>query len=196
MSTYAIANLKGGVGKTTTAIHLAACAAGRSLPVTVVDCDTEGSATRWASHAGELGFDVVANERNGLARQVGALTKGKRQAVFLDAPPNDREILIRAATIADVCVVSVTPTGLDVDRLMPTLELLRDVEASRRGLAVVILLTRWSGYQVLAREAVEALKGFPVLKARIRQLARYAQAFGALPRYLDEYRVAWRELRS
>lgn len=193
MATYSILNLKGGVGKTTTAIHLAACA---SSPVTLVDCDPEGSALRWASHAGEIGFDVVAGERNGLARQVNALARDKRRTVVLDAPPNDRELLFRTASVADCCLVPVTASGLDIDRLLPTLELLRDVEASRQGLAVVILLTRWNGRQVLAREAVEALEGFPLLNSRVRQLARYAQAFGTRPHYLDEYRAAWRELRS
>jgi len=191
MTTYSIVNLKGGVGKTTSAVHLAACA---SQPVTLVDCDPEGSALRWESHAGELGFDVVAGERNSLTRQVNALAQDR--TVVLDAPPNDRELLFRAANVADVCLVPVTATGLDVDRLLPTLELLRDVEASRPALTVAILLTRWNGRQVLAREALDALDGFPVLDARVRQLARYAQAFGTRPQYLEEYQAAWQELRS
>jgi chromosome partitioning protein len=85
---------------------------------------------------------------------------------------------------------------LDVNRLRPSLELLRDIEAERGRLKVAILFTRWDGRQILAREAQEALESFPVIDAKIRQLARYAQAFGERPTYLDEYAAVWRELRS
>lgn len=183
----AVVNLKGGSGKTTTALHLAACA---PSPVTVVDLDPEGSAIQWASHAGALPFGIIPGERNGIARQVRAL-KGN---VILDTPPNDREILVRVAGLAKVCIVPVGCAGLDVDRLRPTLELLRDLQAERRGLDVEILLTRWDARTILSREAAEALKGYPVLKAKIRQLARYAQAFGVSPTYLEEYARAWKEI--
>jgi chromosome partitioning protein len=195
MTTIAVVNLKGGVGKTTSALHLAACASGEDRRVTVIDCDVERSAMRWASHAGEIGFDVVAGERNGLARQVRALEADKRRVVLLDAPPNDRELLVRAVNLSRTCLVPVGCTGLDVDRLGPTLELLRDLEAERGRLDVAILMTGWNGRTVLARETADALKGFPVLKTKIRQLERYAQAFGTRPTYLDEYRDAWRELK-
>jgi len=192
---YTTLSLKGGVGKTTTALHLAAVAAAEGLPVTVLDADEEHSAVRWASH-GALPFQVVAAERDGLARQVRALAKDKRHVIVIDTPPNNREILTRAGMLADTCVVPVVPTGLDIDRLTPTLELLRDLEATRGKLDVAIILTRWDERTILAREAVDALAGFPVLKSRIRGLTRYAQAFASAPTYLDEYRAAWKELQA
>ncbi len=195
MAIYAILGLKGGAAKTTTAIHLAACAAvDRRHHVTVIDADEERSASRWAEHAADLPFAVVIGERNRLAQQARALER--EGSVFIDTPPNNREILTRAGMLATHAIVPVAPAGLDIDRLRPTLELLRDVEATRGELNVAILLCRWDDRTTLAREAVEALRGYPVLGARIRQLTRYAQSFGTSPAYLDEYAAAWSEIRG
>jgi chromosome partitioning protein len=189
-----IVSLKGGSGKTTTTMHLAACAA-RTSPVVVIDADEERSASRWAAHAGDdMPFKVIPAERDRLAQQARALTK-ESLTVLIDTPPNNREILTRTAMLADMVVVPVKPTGLDVDRLRPTLELLRDVEATKGELDVAILLTHWDRRRVLAREALEALEGFPVLEARVRDLTRYEQAFGAAPSFLLEYGDVWRELQ-
>ena len=195
MSTYAMLSLKGGSGKTTSAMHLAACAVAEGRPVTVIDADEERSALQWAAGAA-MPFDAVPADRDGLARQVRELAKDKARVIIVDSPPNDREVLNKAGMLADVVIVPVVPTGLDMDRLKPTLELLRDLEAMRGKLAVGILLCRWDGRTVLAREAIDVLRDFPVLKAKIRGLQVYAQAFGSAPSYLDEYRAAWKELRA
>ncbi len=195
MPVYAILSLKGGVAKTTTAMHLAACAAAAGARVTVLDADEERSASRWAEHAGTLPFNVVAAERDRLAQQAREFEIGGA-LVFIDTPPNNREILTRAGMLATSIVVPVVPTGLDIDRMRPTLELLRDVEATKGQLDVAILLCRWDGRTLLAREADSALKDYPVLGTKIRQLTRYAQAFGTSPIHLDEYSAAWGEIHG
>jgi chromosome partitioning protein len=88
----------------------------------------------------------------------------------------------------------VAPTGVDVNRLRATLEVLLDVEATRGDLDTSILLTRWDGRKKLAREAEELLGGFPLLGARIRALTRYEDGFGGRPTYLEEYEGAWKEV--
>jgi chromosome partitioning protein len=99
-----------------------------------------------------------------------------------------------AASVADRVVVPVAPTGVDVNRLRATLEVLLDVEATRGELDTSILLTRWDGRKRLAREAEELLGMFPLLEARIRALTRYENGFGGRPAYLEEYGQAWREV--
>ena len=189
-----VTSLKGGAGKTTTAMHLAIVAAKAGSDVVLIDADPEQSALSWASLA-ELPIKVVPAERDSLARQSRSLLEA-RSLVVIDTPPNDRELLVRSSMIADVVVVPVKPTGLDVHRLRPTLELLREVEATRGVLDVAILFTHWDGRRILSREAAEALAAFPLLASRIRNLTRYEQAFGAEPAYLEEYEQVWEELQN
>ena len=194
MTIYAILSLKGGVGKTSAAMHLAAVAAAEGAQVTVVDADEEASAREWATHA-ELPFQVIPAERDRLVQQARALD-GEGRVVIVDTPPNNRELLTRAGMMARHILVPVIPTGLDVNRLRPTLDLLRDVEAAKGNLDVAILLNRWDGRRRLAREAEGLLEGFPLLSARVRTLARYEETFGTAPSYLEEYRAVWKELNA
>lgn len=196
MSIVAIVSLKGGVGKTTSAMHLAAVAQAARMKPVVLDCDSESSAHRWAARAGEgMGFEVHLANRDKIAVQLRELEAGGR-VVIVDTPPNNREIIARVGQLANVVIVPVNPTGLDVDRLQPTLELLADLEAARGELAAYILLSKFNPQRRLDREAEEALVGFPVLKQRIRGLQAYAEAFGGMPTYLDEYKAVWKEVRG
>jgi chromosome partitioning protein len=190
----AVVNLKGGVGKSTSAVYFATVAIG-GAEVVVLDADTERSALEWAA-AGELPFEVVAAERDRLARQARELegNRGDGRVVIVDTPPNDREVLRTAASVADRVVVPVAPTGVDVNRLRATLEVLLDVEATTGELDTSILLTRWDGRKRLAREAEELVGRFPLLDARIRALTRYEDGFGGRPWYLEEYGTAWEEV--
>ncbi len=194
MSIYSLLSLKGGVGKTTTTMHLAMCAHEAGQQVTVIDADDEQSAYRWSTFT-ELPFKVVTLERDRLAQQAKSL-EAAGETVFIDTPPNSREVLSRTAFVSSSVIVPLIPTGLDMDRMMPTLELLRDVEASRGSLDVAILLNRWDGRKKLAQEALEALASYPILDAKVRALTRYEQAFGTVPSDLDEYRAVWEEIKG
>lgn len=189
----ALVSLKGGVGKTTSAMHLAAVMAEDGKDVVVVDADAEQSALRWAAYADGLPFRVVAADRDGLAQQV-RREHGEGAVVVVDTPPNSRELLTRASMVATHVIVPVLPTGLDIDRMMPTLRLLRDAQATREELDVGILLTHWDKRKSLAAEATAALGEYPVFDAKVRDLTRYEQAFGTAPAYLVEYAQIYREL--
>jgi chromosome partitioning protein len=189
-----VVNLKGGVGKTTTALYFAEAAKEEGYAPVVIDGDMEKSALEW-SHAGELSFAVVPAEKDALARQARLLEK-EGQIVIIDTPPNNRETLWAASAVADHVVVPVAPTGVDVNRLRATLEVLLDVEAIKGNLDTSILFTRWDKRKRLAREAEELLSNFPLLAARIRALTRYEDGFGSRPQYLEEYKEAWSEVTS
>ena len=188
-----VASLKGGVGQTTTSVHLAAVAAKRGHAVTLIDADREPSAMEWSRFAPDLPFKVVPAEPDRLVRQAKSL-KASGRVVVIDTPPNSREVLKDAALIADHVLVPVKPTGLDLNRLRPTLEVLAECQAIRDELDVAIVLTGWDARKAISREALEMLEGFPVLTSRVRHLTRYESAFGTVPAYLVEYGDVWKEL--
>lgn len=194
-----LASLKGGVGKTTLTMHLAAAIAKETEQVIVLDADEEISALRWMQHAQAQGlrlpFEVAMADRNTLMRQARDLAK-LGHTVVIDTPPNNREILKSAATVADVVLVPVLPTGLDVDRLATTLELLSDLEAALSSLNYAIVLNRFDGRKTFARNSDEALNDLPRLETVIRSLAAYEKVFGLVPVELEQFTQMWHEITA
>lgn len=195
----ALNSLKGGVGKTTITMHLAAAIAASGDRVIVLDADEEVSALRWQQHAQADGltlpFRVVAADRNSLMRQARDLARDGT-VVIIDTPPNNREILKSAATVADVVLVPVLPTAMDLDRLGTTLELLADLEAALPNFNYAIVLNRFDARKGMAHDANAALDQLPRFNTVIRSLAAYERGFGTAPAELDQFRDLWNELLS
>src|SRR5205823_3809874 len=98
-----VTNLKGGVGKTTTTLYLAAVAAARGRnPVLVVDADRQASAAEWLEERPIPGVEVIeAPSERTLARAMGA----REGTVIVDLPPGDERLVQSAITAADAGVL-------------------------------------------------------------------------------------------
>lgn len=179
----AIVNMKGGAGKTTSAVHLslALAARGRTL---LIDADPQGSLLSWRTAAGD-DWPAAQLSTSGLAvpdlhKQLAPLA-ADYEHVVIDTPP-EVEVIVKAAVLAaELVLLPIPPNLIDLDRLKPTLDLLTEVEPIHPGnLQVQILLTRMRRGTNSARDAKQALEqlGMPILKAEIPLLERYASAFG------------------
>ncbi|GHF63594.1 chromosome partitioning protein [Deinococcus metalli] len=182
-----MANLKGGAGKTTTAVYLANALAieGRTL---LIDADPQGSALSWSETAGSFPLPVVSAPVKDLSRRVPQLADGFLHVV-IDTPPGELAITRSAMLAAEIVLIPIPPSLMDLDRLRPTLEMLADLEGLHTP-QIVCLLTRVRRGTRSSRAAREVLTelGMNVLDAEVSLREAYANAFGLpLTEDLGEY---------
>ncbi|MQX37584.1 ParA family protein [Roseospira navarrensis] len=175
MYIVAVANSKGGCGKTTVATHIAAHFAGRNFRTGLADLDRQQSARGWLGRRPE---SLPAIRAVDLDVEDGRLPKGIDRLV-VDCPAAMAKATVKdVVQQADVIVVPVLPSTFDEDgtvRFLKQLMKLKPVRKNRREVAFV-------ANRVRARtRAADRLEGFltelsfPVA-ARLRDTQQYANA--------------------
>jgi chromosome partitioning protein len=181
----AVANTKGGVGKTTVSGNLAwSLAAGEPAQrVLLVDCDTTAIATQWFDvNAEAIPFDRVqlTTARN-LRAQLARL-RSTYDFVILDCPPLDAEVTSAALYECDLGLVPVQPSPLDAYAHRSLLPQLRQVKAARPDVPLRFVINQIVPNTTLAREAQESLatvEDIPLLAAHLHTRQIYRQVTGA-----------------
>lgn len=135
MQIIGVAGRKGGSGKTTVAVHLAAELSSSNFRTVLVDCDPQGSATHWAE-PGRLPMLVrhmaLENET-----QVATWSKAVRAIpadyVVLDSPPHLNAALGAVVGLCDLAVIPCGPSGLDLIATGETIALVREIRDAKGG---------------------------------------------------------------
>jgi chromosome partitioning protein len=175
----ALLNQKGGVGKTTLALHLAGVWAAKGERVLVVDADPQGSALDWSEQRGREGlarlFGVVGLARDMLHRELPEVARGYDRVV-IDGPPRVAGIARSALLAADLVLIPATPSPFDGWASAEMLRLLGEARVFRPDLPARLLLNRVSARTVIARETAADLADHdpPALSARVGQRIAFA----------------------
>jgi chromosome partitioning protein len=113
MLTVAVIAQKGGVGKTTLALHLAVEAA-KTGPVVIIDTDPQASAAQWADDRKARQPRVVTCPAARLAVSLGAARQNGAHVTFIDTAPAIESPALAAVRVADFCLIVTRPGILDL----------------------------------------------------------------------------------
>jgi chromosome partitioning protein len=173
----AVANTKGGTGKTTIAFLLALARSRAGRDVWLVDADPQGSASTAAMVRADAGrTPVLACSGYTDARALGIQVRrqaAKYDEVIIDVGGRDTEALRVALLLADVVLIPVQPRGLDVWALGAIAGLVEGARVTRDGLRAMAVINQADpGTSADNADAAAALADFPALERTGLQLVR------------------------
>ena len=122
MHVLVIASQKGGVGKSTLAVHLATEAAAHGNKTLLLDLDPQGSAMEWAGRRGDLPPDVSGANPASIAKEIFRAEADGYDLVVVDTAPHADHAALQAARAADLVVIPCRPSTFDIAAISATLD--------------------------------------------------------------------------
>lgn len=185
-----ITGYKGGIGKSTTAFHLAAYF-GMAGKTVLVDGDPNRTAVKWASRSAKPLPFTVADERQAMKIVSGS------EFIIIDTPARPQTNDLKE--LAKGCDLLILPTSPDILSLEPMLETARDLgKANYRALLTIVPPHPSREAEVMRADLREG--GIPVFETMIRRTVGFAKAAEVGRPIMDienaRAKVAWQDYKS
>lgn len=175
-----VANSKGGVGKSTLAVHLAAWLHEQGHTVTLADCDTQHSSSQWAKEAVPEVKTVQLADPDEILDKLPTLAR-QCDFVVADGPGSNTETSRALLLRADLALVPCKASMLEVRALAQATNVLRQAQDIRGGepRAVIVLSMVGKTYRLTQdmKDAAAALE-LPLAKTAVTLKQIYADAPG------------------
>ncbi len=174
----AVINQKGGTGKTTLALNLAAGLA-RRASTAVIDADPQRSISQWiAMGGGQRGLPIATPIGDSPGATIAAL-KTSHRYVVVDCPPTVQGAVIEAVMVAaDRVLIPVLPSPLDLWASVEMAALVRESQKKNQALQAWLVLNQVETRNALSRVMQQAVAEFdlPLLQASLQRRAAYRSA--------------------
>ena len=168
---------KGGAGKTTLTLNLAAYFAMEGARTLVVDADPQASALAWSSVREKKPlFPVIGMPKPSLHKDLPQLAKDY-DVVLIDGAPRVNELAKSAVMASDVIVIPVQPSPFDIWSCAEIVSLIREAQQFKPDIKCAFVVNRKVGNTVISREVTKAFKElpFPLLEPTIGQRVIFAE---------------------
>ena len=163
MLTIAIISQKGGAGKTTIGLNLAARAEALGRSAVVVDLDPQASATSWSDHRIEKAPVVVSAQAARLGEVLGAATDHGADLAVVDTAPHSEAAALAAARAAALVVIPCRPAVFDLRAVASSADISGFAETP-----AIAVLNAVPPRGPLADQAEEAIRGYGLDVAPVR----------------------------
>lgn len=181
-SVITIASQKGGSGKSTITMQLAGALSSRGggARVLVIDADQQGTCLKWVAMAPEESLfpaTVMGITEPIIHRQLPRIRRDY-DFILVDTPPHAEAVARSAIIAADLVIIPVLPSPVDLWSAATTRKIVLDAQVQRPEIACCLLLSRVVPHTALAQETLEALEVYdiPILATRLHQRQAYPRS--------------------
>lgn len=196
MPTIAIISQKGGAGKTTLALHLAAAAQNAGLVALIIDTDPQATASQWAAWREDVPPEVIDSPPPRLVAKIAQASGQGAEMVVIDTPPHADSAARAAVEVADLVLIPCRPSAFDLAAIQTSAKL---VQLLRKP-AFVVFTGGPPNAPRIYEEAGELVASFGTSPCPIvlpdRAAYRHASADGRTVMEIDSAGKAAEEVRA